>query len=85
MESLKLRLKQFSQRLDDDTEYEMSDEMQNEYWALKEELEMLGDLELLDKFDELCERYETPENIIDGILKDMYPDTDGEFDLDEWD
>ena len=84
-DELKSRLQKYADKLENDSDYEMSEEMQQEYYYLKEELDMLGDLALLEKFEEISEEYDNPESVSDAILKDMYPDTNGEFDLDEWD
>jgi hypothetical protein len=84
MEELKKRLEAYKQRLEEDPDFEMSDEMQEEYYAIQEELEMNPNALLQKEFDRLCREYENPDSIIDATLNDMYPDTDGEFDLDEW-
>jgi hypothetical protein len=51
---------------------------------LKEELEMNPNTALQKEFNRLSRDYENPDGVIDASLNDMYPDTDGEFELDEW-
>lgn len=85
MEELKKRLEAYADRLENDPDYEMSDEMQEEYYAIQEELEMNPNSVLQREFDRLCREYENPDDVTDATLRDMYPDTDGEFDLNEWD
>ena len=84
-DELKLRLQKYAENLENDSDYEMSEEMQQEYYYFKEELEMLGDISLLEKFEKLSDEYDNPESVTDATLNMMYPETDGEFDLDEWD
>ena len=83
MEDLKKRLEVYAEKLENDPDYEMSDEMQEEFYALQEELEMSRDSVLIRKFEKLCDSYDNPDSIADATLKDMYPETEGEFDLDE--
>ena len=90
---LKSKISLYAHRLEEDPDYEMSDEMQDEYHAIKEELEMAENEPnltseyrvLKTEFDRLCREYENPDDVINDTLSDMYPETDGEFDLDEWD
>lgn len=84
MKELKKRLEEYKDKLQNDTDYEMSDEMQEEYLDLKEEIESYGDMNLREKFSRLSNQYENPDSIIEALLKDMYPDTDGGFDLDDF-
>jgi hypothetical protein len=85
MEELKMRLEHYAEKLENDSDYEMSEEMQEEYYAIQEELEMNPNAALQKEFNRLCRDYENPDGIINATLNDMYPDTDGEFELDEWD
>jgi len=85
MNELKKRLEQYAEKLENDSHYEMSDEMQEEYYAIQEELEMNPNPSLQKEFNRLSREYENPDGVIDATLNDMYPDTDGEFELDEWD
>lgn len=82
MEELKKRLEQYAEKLENDPDYEMSDEMQEEFYAIQEELEMNPNPSLQKEFNRLSREYENPDGIIDASLNDMYTDTDGEFELD---
>ena len=82
MIELKKRLEQYAEKLENDPDYEMSDEMQEEFYAIQEELEMNPNPSLQKEFNRLSREYENPDGIIDASLNDMYPDTDGEFELD---
>lgn len=82
MKELKKRLEQYAEKLENDPDYEMSDEMQEEFYAIQEELEMNPNPSLQKEFNRLSREYENPDGIIDASLNDMYPDTDGEFELD---
>lgn len=82
MEELKKRLEQYAEKLENDPDYEMSDEMQEEFYAIQEELEMNPNPSLQKEFNRLSREYENPDGIIEASLNDMYPDTDGEFELD---
>lgn len=94
VEKLEKRLKLYAQRLEEDPDYEMSDEMQEEYYRLKEDLEEAqnnpdlyenSDLpRLVQEFKQVSSQYENPDDINESMLKMMFPETDGEFDLDEW-
>ena len=83
MENLKKRLEVFAQKLEDDPDYEMSDEMQDEYLELQKHIVGCGDYDLEERFNQIANEYENPDSVVDGILKDMFPDTDGGFDLDD--
>jgi replicative DNA helicase len=82
MEELKNRIATYAEKLENDSDYEMSDEMQEEFYAIQEELEMNPNPSLQKEFNRLSREYENPDGIIDATLNDMYPDTDGEFELD---
>lgn len=72
MEELKNRLTVYSEKLENDPEYEMSDEMQEEYYAIQEELEMDPNPTLQKEFNRLCRGYDNPGSIMG----------DEEYDLD---
>jgi hypothetical protein len=84
MEDLKKRLEVYAEKLENDPDYEMSEEMQEEFYAIQEELEMNPNASLQKEFNRLSREYENPDSVTDATLNDMYPDTDGEFDLEEW-
>lgn len=84
MKTLKQRLAQFEERLSNDHDYEMSEAMQEEYLFLKGKIEQSIDLELQEKFQQLSDRYDNPEKLKKDVLRDMYPETDGNYELDEW-
>jgi benzoyl-CoA reductase/2-hydroxyglutaryl-CoA dehydratase subunit BcrC/BadD/HgdB len=79
MEELKNRLAVYSEKLENDPDYEMSDEMQEEYYAIQEELEMNPNPTLQKEFNRLCKEFENPDGIIDATLNDMYPDGDDDY------
>jgi hypothetical protein len=83
MEELKKRLEQYAEKLENDPDYEMSDEMQEEFYAIQEELEINPNPSLQKEFNRLCREYENPDGVIDATLNDMYPDADGEFELND--
>lgn len=83
MQSLKERINTFAERLEEDEEYEISEEMEEEFFEIKKELEEEFDNNSLKKlFISVCSRYDTPMNAAEGILNSMFPETNGEFDLD---
>lgn len=85
MEELKNRMEVYAEKLENESDYEMSHEMQEEYYAIQEELDMNPNPSLQKEFNRLCREYENPDGVIDATLNDMYPETGGEFDIDEWD
>lgn len=84
MEDLKKRLEVYAEKLENDPDYEMSEEMQEEFYEIQEELEMNPNASLQKEFNRLCREYENPDSVTDATLNDMYPETDGDFDLEEW-
>lgn len=57
----------------------MSEEMQEEYCSLQEEIESCGDYVLQNRFNEISEQHDNPDKLQDRILKDMFPDAVGEW------
>ncbi len=94
IEDLEARLNRYEQKLKDDPDYQMTDKMQEEYYSLKHDLADAQNEphlwespllpKLVRKFKQISGEYENPDDVIDSTLKMMYPETDGEFDLDEW-
>lgn len=84
MENLTEELNEFIKRLETEDHFEMSEEMQEQYFELKEAIIQYRDHKLIDKFNKLWEIYENPDSKEEAILRDMYPDTDGQFDLDDF-
>ncbi|SHM84128.1 hypothetical protein SAMN04488057_10434 [Cyclobacterium lianum] len=91
VQKLAERLKIYEEKLEDDIDYEMSEEMQEEYFLLKEEFHELDSLMMnYDKslkltFNRLSEEYENPDSIKDSTLDMMFPESNREFDLDDMD
>lgn len=84
MNNLKERLEEFTWKLKNDPDFEMSDEMQEQYYELKEKIEEYRDYKLIEKFNGLWKTYENPDQLIKDTLDDMYPATGGEFDIDDF-
>ncbi|GEM_PF-6681009 len=84
MENLTEELNEFIKRLETEDDFEMSEEMQEQYFVLKEAITEYRDHKLIEKFNQLWEIYDNPDLKEEAILRYMYPDTDGQFDLDEW-
>lgn len=84
MSDLKKRMKDYFDKLENDPDFEMSEEMQTEYYELKELIDMYEEYDLEIKFDKLHEDYDNPNSHEKRILKDMFPDTDGEFNIDDF-
>lgn len=93
MEELRTRLEAHSEKLENDEDYWMSDEMQEEYYGLQELIERYDDhlnddvmfQKLKRDFSAVNEEYGTPDSEAEGTLKMMFPDTDGQFELDDVD
>jgi hypothetical protein len=84
MENLTEDLNKFIERLETDSDYEMSKEMQESYFELKDAIEEERDHKLIQKFENLWKIYENPDHVIKDTLDDMYPETDGDFDIDDF-
>lgn len=83
MENLTKELHEFIKRLETEEDFEMSEEMQEQYFELKEAITQYRDHKLIDIFNQLWEIYDNPDLKEEAILRDMYPDTDGQFELDD--
>jgi hypothetical protein len=79
MEEIKNRLSVYADKLENDPDYEMSDEMQEEYYWIQEELDMNPNPTLQKEFNRLCREFENPDGTIDATLNDMYPDGDDDY------
>jgi hypothetical protein len=79
MQELKSRLSVYTEKLENDSDYEMSNEMQEEFYWIQEELEMNPNPTLQKEFNALCREYENPDGIIDATLNDMNPEGDDDY------
>jgi hypothetical protein len=84
IEILKNRIESFAGKLEEDEDFEMSDEMQDEYFAIKEEIEINIDnpylhieiLKLKKQFEKLWRTYENPDNLSNDMMNMMFPNED---------
>ena len=85
IEEIEQNLKILYENLENDLDYNMSDEMQELYYLIKEQIEDFESFYLRDQnsqikltkvkksFNQICKEYETPDNVIDDIMSDMFP------------
>ena len=77
MENLKKRILVFVDRLENDDDYDMSEEMQDEYHDIVQEIDYHDNsYELSELFTKVTQGHETPDDLYNNILGQYFNNED---------